>query len=320
MKNILVSGASSIVGLGILKSLQMSNKKLCLIGATCFEDTVVPAFCNVFVKAPLTNEDNYISWLVATIEEYDIDMIIPGIDADMYKWNENIDKIKNGKVKILVNKPELISLCQDKWLFHQKMMENSVTYTIPSSLSDNFEELENKFGLPLLLKPRHGFGSKGISKITDKKSFLTKSDKIGETLLVQPYIGNDSEEYTSSAFCDGNGGYFAFMTLKRKLSKDGYTEKAEVVEIDGMEEAISKYCEVLKPMGPTNFQFRVDKGELRLLEINPRISSSTSMRSAFGYNESEMAIDFYLDNKKPTQPILKQGKAVRYVEDYIFYK
>lgn len=320
MKNILVSGASSIVGLGILKSLKMSDKKLCIIGATCFEDTVVPAFCDIFLKAPMTNEDNYVNWLVATIEKYEIDMIIPGIDADMYKWDENIDKISQGKVKVLINKPEIISLCKDKWLFYQKMKLNNIIYTIPSSIDDNFEELESEFGLPLLLKPRHGFGSKGISKVLDKKSFLECNDKIGEVLLVQPFIGSDDEEYTSSAFGDGKGGFFASMTLKRKLSKDGYTEKAEVVEIKGMEDAISSYCKALKPIGPTNFQFRVDNGELRLLEINPRISSSTSIRSAFGYNESEMAVDFYLENKEPVQPSLKQGRAVRYVEDYIFYK
>ncbi|MBL4708365.1 MAG: ATP-grasp domain-containing protein [Flavobacteriales bacterium] len=320
MKTILISGASSIVGLGILKSLRMSDKKLYLIGTTCFDDTVVPAFCDVFVKAPLTNEHGYISWLMTTIEKYKVDMIIPGIDADMYKWTENIDKVSKGNHHVLINRPELISLCEDKWLFYQKMKASDVTYSIPSSMSNNFEELKAKFGLPLLLKPRCGFGSKGISKVLDKKTFLKHCDKIGEILMVQPFIGDDKEEYTTSAFCDGNGGYFACMTLKRKLSKDGYTEKGEVVEIEGMEEAISEYCKVLKPVGPTNFQFRVANGELRLLEINPRISSATSIRSSFGYNESEMAIDFFLENKKPVQPLIKQGKAVRYVEDYIFYK
>jgi carbamoyl-phosphate synthase large subunit len=320
MKNILVSGASSIVGLGILKSLRMSNKKLCLIGTTCFDDTVVPGFCDVFIKAPLTNQDNYISWLMEIIERHKVDLIIPGIDADMYKWNENIDEISKGKHQVSVNKPQLISLCEDKWVFHQKMKDKGVDYTMPSSISNDFDELENKFGLPLLLKPRNGFGSKGIVKVLDNKSFMNHRDKIGDLLLVQPYVGDDSEEYTSSAFGDGNGGYFAFMTLKRKLSKDGYTEKAEVVNIEGMGEAISEYCKILKPIGPTNFQFRVAEGKLKLLEINPRISSSTSIRSSFGYNESEMVVDFYLENKKPVQPIIKQGKAVRYVEDYIFYK
>ena len=109
------------------------------------------------------------------------------------------------------------------------------------------------------------------------------------------------------------------MTLKRKLAKDGFTDRAETVTLDEIDEVISHFCKILKPIGPTNFQFRKHNGELKLLEINPRISSSTSIRMSFGYNESAMVIDYYLENKIPTQPIIKTGKAVRYTEDKIFF-
>jgi carbamoyl-phosphate synthase large subunit len=109
------------------------------------------------------------------------------------------------------------------------------------------------------------------------------------------------------------------MTLKRKLSKEGFTEKAEVVHMKEIQEALISLCSLFRPIGPTNFQFRKEDHGLKLLEINPRISSSTSIRSAFGYNESVMAVDFFLDHINPTQPIIRSGKAVRYVEDLITY-
>ena len=138
--------------------------------------------------------------------------------------------------------------------------------------------------------------------------------------MAQPIIGNEDEEFTTSAFCDGDGSYFASMTLKRKLSRGGFTEKAEVVNLDEIQGAISFLCEYFKPEGPTNFQFRKHDGVLKLLEINPRISSSTSIRTAFGYNECKMAVEYYLENKKPTQPLILQGRAVRYTDDLIFYE
>jgi carbamoyl-phosphate synthase large subunit len=55
------------------------------------------------------------------------------------------------------------------------------------------------------------------------------------------------------------------------------------------------------------------------LEINPRISSATSIRAAFGYNESLMSLEFFLEQKRPVQPRIRTGRAVRYTEDYIFY-
>ena len=109
------------------------------------------------------------------------------------------------------------------------------------------------------------------------------------------------------------------MSLKRKLSKDGFTEKAEVISMNEIKEAVSNLCKLFKPVGPTNFQFRVHNGGLKLLEINPRISSSTSIRTAFGYNESQMAVEYFLENKSIDQPHIKMGKAIRYVEDFIFY-
>lgn len=78
-------------------------------------------------------------------------------------------------------------------------------------------------------------------------------------------------------------------------------------------------CKLFRPIGSTNFQFRFHKGTYYLLEINPRFSSSTSMRSAFGYNDPIMAVEYYLEGKFPKQPKIRMGKAIRYIEDHIFF-
>jgi carbamoyl-phosphate synthase large subunit len=136
--------------------------------------------------------------------------------------------------------------------------------------------------------------------------------------MAQPLIGSDNEEYSCAVFADGKCGFSAHITLRRKLSPLGFTEKAEVVDGSDVMQAVSALCFHFNPVGPTNFQFRVHKGELKLLEINPRISSSTSIRAAFGYNEPAMAVDFFLNGTRPTQPEIKRGRAVRYWEDYVF--
>jgi carbamoyl-phosphate synthase large subunit len=55
-----------------------------------------------------------------------------------------------------------------------------------------------------------------------------------------------------------------------------------------------------------------------LLEINARISSSTSIRDLFGVNEAEMCIDYYIFNKIPEIKAQKYGKVIRYIEDVYF--
>lgn len=320
MRTILVSGASGIVGYGVLRSLKRSGKKLKLIGTSIYDDSVAPGFCDIFELAPPTNVAAYIEWLLNTIRKHQVDLIIPGIEIDMYKWVDHVPEIAINGTIALLNNVDLIHLCKDKWAFYENLREAGMSCAIESSLSLEFDTLNCKFGLPFLLKPRCGFGSQGIVKVDSADTFLRHQKDIGPILMTQPLVGNDEEEFTISAFCDGTGSFYASMTLKRKLSRDGFTEKAEVVSTDEFIGTISDLCNRFRPIGPTNFQFRKCKDGVKLLEINPRISSSTSIRSAFGYNESAMAVDFYLEHRKPIQPEIKRGRAVRYTDEHIFYE
>lgn len=319
MTTVLVSGANAIMGYGILKSLRMSHNPYKLIGISIYDDSIAPAFCDVFIKAPLTLSEGYLKWLEKTIKENNIDLIIPSFEIDVSFWSKNIDKLQKTGAKIVINNTELISLCEDKWAFYNVLKNQNCPYAIPTSLSSDFDELIKKFGLPFILKPRKGSGSRGIFRIYDKENFDLHKENIGQKLLVQPIVGKEDEEFTTGAFCDGEGGFYTIINFKRKLSKDGYTNNAEVIDSKKIEEAVSDICKILKPHGPTNFQFRIHKGVCQLLEINPRVSASTSIRSAFGYNESVMAVEYFLNGKIPIQPKIRKGKAIRYIEDFIFY-
>ena len=320
MKRILVSGASGVVGYGILRSLRQSRQACFLVGTSIYDDSVAPAFCDVFERAPLTSSPEYLDWLLATLQRHHIDLLIPGIEIDMYHWVEHISEIRATGSLPLLNVPELIALCKDKWKFYQRLTESRVECVIESSLDQDFTSLSMKYQLPFLLKPRQGFGSKGIVRVTSEEVFHKYRADIGLTLMAQPIVGSDEEEYTTSAFCDGRGSYFTSFTLRRKLSRDGFTDKAEVSETESFAPAMDELCKLLHPLGPTNFQFRRCVDGPKLLEINPRISSSTSIRTAFGYNESAMALDYFLDHQEPVQPELRFGRAVRYIDEQIFYE
>jgi len=320
MKTILVSGASGIVGYGILRSLRRSGKSLRLVGTTIYDDSAAQGFCDIFERAPTTSDTGYLEWLCRIISTHQVDLIFPGIEADMYRWIESVGALEeSGPVKAVLNNPRLISLCKDKWTFFETLSSSGLGCVIETTLESDFDALAGKFGLPFLLKPRMGFGSKCIVRVDSPATFLEHRAQIGPVLMAQPIMGTENEEFTTSAFCDGTGGFHAHMTLKRKLSSDGFTDRAEVVEVDDIAGAVRDLCGLFRPIGPTNFQFRRHQGALKLLEINPRVSSSTSIRTAFGYNESAMAVEYYLEGKTPRQPVIRPGRAVRYVEDFVFY-
>jgi carbamoyl-phosphate synthase large subunit len=290
-----------------------------LIGTSIYDDSVAPAFCDIFELAPKTSEPDYVDWLREIINKHNVDMIIPGIEADMLAWNEAREVLSETGAAVLLNNPELIELCSDKWKFYDHLQGSVSNNLIESRLEGSFEELRDAFGLPFLLKPRRGFASKGIVIVETRDIFEAHEHELGSVLMAQPIVGTIDQEYTVSAFFDKDSNLLCHMGLRRKLAKEGFTEKAEVFDPEGAEEVMRALAAQLKPVGPTNYQFRVDSGELKLLEINPRISSATSIRTAFGYNESVMSVDYFLDGVVPTHPVIKNGYAVRYVEDYIVY-
>jgi carbamoyl-phosphate synthase large subunit len=320
MRTILVSGASGIVGYGILKSLRGPGSNPRLIGTSIHDDSAAPSFCDIFELAPRTDDVRYLPWLKLIIERHKVDLIIPGIEIDLYTWTRHENEIRETGVRIALNDRDLIALCQDKWLFYQHLTATGDPCCIETLLHGEYDELAERLGIPFLLKPRQGFASKGIVRVSDRDEFMRHQPEIGPVLMIQPIVGDDDHEFSTSAFCDGRGGVCATMTLKRKLSKDGFTEKAEVVFEDKIDEAISRLAGQLLPDGPTNFQFRCQDGVFKLLEINPRISSATSIRTAFGFNECQMAVDYFLDQRLPLQPPIRAGRAIRYTEDAIFYQ
>lgn len=307
---ILVSGASGVVGYGILKTLRNSGHRL--IGTTIYNFSVAPAFCDVAEIILPTNHQDYMDDLCGIIRKHRVDMIIPSIECDMYKWNNERQLIQTFS---LLNNPQLINLCYDKWLFYNVLRSEKPDYAIPTKNGNEFKP----FSIPFLLKPRHGYGSKGIIKIYDYADYDNhRSDIELDNLIIQPVVGSDDEEYTVSGFFDKGSNLIDYFPLKRKLSSEGFTGEAEVAD-RGFKEILIDLAETFKPVGPTNFQFRFDGDQPKLLEINPRISSATSIRAAFGYNEAVMSIDYFLSGKIPeaiSKPIGR--KAIRYTEDLIF--
>ncbi len=319
MKTVLVSGASGIVGYGILRSLRQSPRPLQLVGSSIHPSSPANAFADHFELAPRTDDPGYLGWLLSLIERQRVDLVIPGIECDLQHWTEHRPAIEAAGAVAMLNDPALIRACADKWVFHRQLAEAGLGCAIETTLEADFDALAARFGLPFIVKPRRGYASKGLRRIAHRADFDACRGGLGNTLMAQRLVGHDDEEYTLAAFGDGRGGHGLPIALRRRLSAEGYTETAEVVPAAPFAAALTELCRLFRPVGPTNFQFRLDGGEAKLLEINPRISSSTSIRTAFDYNEAAMAVDHYLYGTWPATPRLRGGRAVRYTEDHVSY-
>ncbi len=312
--NVLVTGVGAIIGYGILKSLP---DNCYVVGADIYPDAVGQHWSDKFIQAPYTNHPSYTNWLRNVIEDNKIDIVFPGIEQDVHFLAANKDKFKDLPCKFVLNKVELIEITKNKFDTYNYLKDAFPDNVILSLDKTDYKHIVSLCSLPFILKPKKSYASKGIVKIENQKDFDYWIDK--NDYIAQPIVGDDDSEYTVSVFADGKGDFGPMIALKRKLSKEGSTAKAETYFDDKLVDLLKKMCAFLKPIGPTNFQFRKDNETYKLLEINPRISSATSIRKAFCYNESEMCIDFFLENKHIDFIKIKTGKAQRFIDDCITY-
>lgn len=317
--NILVTGVGAIIGYGVIASLRKSKYDCKIVGMDIFYDAVGQVWCDEFVQAILAADKNYISFLKEQIDRYNIDLVFFGTEQEIKKCYESKEELGEYYKKLVINKDNLIELAEDKWDTNCFLKDNGLNY-IPSSISASFEEAKDEFGLPLLMKPRRSYASKGICKVNSKEEFDSWKEEYADQFMVQKLIGDEEHEYTAATFGFGDGTCIKPIVMKRKLSKAGATDKAVVMPIPEIESEILEMVKALKPLGPTNFQFRLDGDQYLLLEINPRISSSTSIRTAFGYNEAEMCIDYFVEGIRPVDIELKTGRAYRYIADAVEYE
>lgn len=315
--NVLVTGIGAIIGYGVIKSLRNSNIDVDITGMDIYSDAVGQYWCDNFVQAKYAVDPEYISFLINIIKKYNIDIVFFGTEQEIYRVNSCRDELGEYFNKFVINREHLLELAKDKWKTYQYLIENDMEdIAIPSKILGTYNDIKEEFGERFMLKPRCSYASKGIEIVENEAEFDFFKNRMKENFMAQRLIGDKEHEYTVGVFGLGDGTYSSLIAMRRVLSQEGATAKAEVVVSSKLELVVKKLVFGLKPIGPTNFQFRYENGNYYLLEVNPRISSSTSIRAAFGYNEAVSSIEFFIQHKINKCKI-KQGRALRYIDEVI---
>ncbi|MGK0186252.1 MAG: carbamoyl-phosphate synthase large subunit [Verrucomicrobiales bacterium] len=315
---ILVTAVGAVIGYGVVQCLRRAYGDVTIIGTDIYPDAVGQRWCDHFLQAVPAKESGYIDFLLETIDLHDVQLVIPGTEYEIEALHRNRDRLKGSGAVILLNRPEVIDTTHDKWRAFQ-CFEQAKIPTIPSRIDADFAAAVAMLGLPMLSKLRRSDAGKGMRIVHDEAEFHACREVAGDNFMVQKLVGSDDEEFTASVFGLGDGTAIHGPILRRKLSKAGATDKAWTVQDAAITSLIEALTAELKPLGPTNYQFRKDDGQFVVLEVNARVSSATSIREAFGFNEAEMCVEWFLKGIRPDEPKLRSGSALRYLADAVAY-
>jgi carbamoyl-phosphate synthase large subunit len=318
---VLVTGVGAIIGQGIIESLRRCQPPVFVIGMDRLENSVGAYLCDHFIRKPDIDEasDGYLDFWRQLLISFKVDLVLPGIESDVVFLDHQREQL-GSLASLAINAPDVLAVCSNKLTTYTQLGAVDVA-RIPTLVATENSDLTSLGPGPYVLKPSCGNGSRGIHIVDHAQDYIeTLQRHCCGDYIVQPYLGDPEHEFTASAFGLSGGASLTPIIFRRTLSRAGYTNYVEVMPCAEIEDAIGVLAAFFHPIGPTNYQFRLHRGTYYLLEINPRFSSSTSLKTAFGYNEAEMCIEYFLQGRPPAPPLIRKGHAWRKISDVIVYE
>ncbi len=319
IKKILITGAGSLIGQGVIKVIRKNSLiNNIIIGADYVNKSVGLQWCDksYFLPDILDEKISKKKWINAVskiIAKEKINIIIPCADFEIILFAEFKEYLlKKFSVDVLVSRYDLVEACNDKYKTVQLLKKNNII--TPKTFLPNKKFFQNKINYPLVVKPRKGSTSKNVFIVKNIKQ-LKQAIKICKHPIIQEYLyGN---EYTCGSIFLKNK-LISVICLRRYL-KDGNTSIAFLDKDFLLNDYISKITETLKPYGPMNIQLKLTKNGPIIFEINPRFSGTTPIREKFGLNEYT-AICKTLFSSQKFDYKLKEGVVIKFLDEFFTTK
>lgn len=313
---ILVTGAGAVLGQGIIKSLRQSALDCRVIAADPNPLSSGLYWADSAYRLPFAHDPAFGDRIHQLLDRERPDVVLVGTDVELSWFAAERHRLKAlFGTHVLVSDPRVVAIADDK-LETARFFE-SVGLPHPASAAGEDEEaveaLIDAVGFPLVVKPRIGARSVGVSVVRDRAALALAREGRGG-LVVQQCVGDPDCEFTASTLVF-DGEVRASIVMRRDL-RDGNTYRAYTGDYPELNEQVRVLGKALQPYGPANFQFRTDAdGTPRVFEINARFSGTTPLRAMAGFNEVEMCVRKLLHGTPIIQPPVRSGVILRYLDE-----
>ena len=235
-----------------------------------------------FRLVPRIDDPTYTPVLRALVDEHDVKLIVPLTDLDHLALARARDQLG---ALVLLPSEEAVERLGDKYLAHQLLEEHA----LPSPPTWLPTEVPADLRFPVLVKARHGFGSRHIYRAenaAELEFFLryTPVDSIVQSFCL-------GEEFSIDVFCDWDGRCLNAIPRTMIESKGGESIKGMTIKDWSLIDFGCRVAETLELVGPANIQcFREADGTHYVTDINPRFGGGFPLPTAAGSRYPELAL------------------------------
>lgn len=304
---VLVTAIGGDVGVGCLRNLRRAfGNTLRLIGTNTVPNPSGSYLCDTWHFIPPATNKSYLEVLSKIVLREQVDLIIPGSDPEIVVL---ADAEFPKSVTVSISPASTIHTMNDKWETARCFEAHGIPF-LPGMLASDYDGRYERW----VAKPRIGHGSRGIIG-PSSGPIPMRND---ETIIQEAF---DAPEYTSAFYIQQDRTISGSITFRRVL--DG--GRTVACEVDRKMDSRVR-CEIFEPLneailfeGAVNLQFFAPQNQdLAPFEVNCRFSGTSSIRSAFGFNDAEFLVQERLLKEPLPAPQIRRGCAIRTSSDVIF--
>jgi len=322
--SVLVTGAGSILGQGIIKCLHLNNKKknqtviYKIIGVDMSIEAIGLYRSDLGLLVPPASSPKYIDSIIKICKDKKIEAIFVGTDQELLPLAraKNLIESESGAV-VISNSPEVISICRDKWNTFEFLKNNNLDCA-ETSLIENKESFVKEYNFPLVVKPREGYGSLHFYVVKNQDELInavSEIQKVGWRPILQEYLNEIDSEFTTGVTMDKNGEKIMSLISLKRILKNGQTNKAFVDDYDLVRESAKAAAIKLGCTGAINVQAIQVNNKVKIFEINPRFSASVPIRATAGVNEPDIVFKNNVLNEEIMVKDYQKLVCMRYLDE-----
>ena len=219
-------------------------------------------------EVPACSDPVFLNEVISICKKHKVDAVIPTIDTELLGYAINRDHFLSVNTKVLVSAPKVIRIARDKGETASVLGQHGIGVPKTWCVSDIVAGGQDP-KYPIIIKPKDGSASKGISIIqgfADLKNMSIESERY----ILQELCSG--KEFTVNCFYDPSGKCQACVPHYRKMVRDGevcFAETVRVQEFRNIADCLSKIFPGIQ--GCICYQaFLSDDGDVKVFEINAR--------------------------------------------------
>lgn len=276
-----------------------------------------------FFNTVYTDEEEMtLEKILCIVNKIHYDVIIPMGDKNVSFLSNNKKVIEErGRCKCACPDNNNLEEVEDKHRFMEFCENNNVPHPKTAVLSgESINKVADEIGFPALIKPDFSVGARGITRVDTleelREKYLFVSDQYGSCTL-QELIENEEYYYNVMLYRSKDGrflGHSISKIVRMYPVHAGSSSCLITVENEDLLNICKDCLEKLNWVGMADFDVlqRLDNGEYKIIEINPRVPASLRAASISGINFPEIIVKDSLDEKVPVY-IYQPGKILRYL-------